>query len=64
MTMERRTLTIQLLPEQAEMVEYVARLRTGQTDPQTPVDLGAYIKAVLDRDIAACLEEIKARRGA
>lgn len=64
MTMERRTLTIQLLPEQAEMVEYVARLRTGQTDPQTLVDLGAYIKAVLDRDIAACLEEIKARRGA
>ena len=64
MATQRRTLTLEMLPEQAQLLEEVARLRTGQTDPQTPVDLGAYIKAVLDRDIAACLEEIKARRGA
>ena len=64
MATERRTLTIQLLANQAEMVEQVARLRTGQMDPQTPVDLGAYIFALLNKDVAACLEEIKARRGA
>jgi hypothetical protein len=63
MVMERRTLTIQLLPDQAEMVEQVARLRSGQTDPAGPVDLGAYIWALLNRDITACLEEIKNRRG-
>ena len=64
MAIERRTLTIQLLPEQAEMLEYVARLRTGQMDPAGPVDLGPYIWGVLNKDVAACLEEIKARRGA
>ena len=64
MATERRTLTIQLLPEQAALVEQVARLRTGQMDPQTPVDLGPYINALLNKDVAACLEEIKVRRGA
>ena len=64
MAIERRTLTIQLLPEQAEMLEYVARLRTGQMDPAGPVDFGLYIWGLLNKDIAACLEEIKARRGA
>ena len=33
-------------------------------DPQAPVDLGAYIFALLNKDASACLEEIKARRGA
>jgi hypothetical protein len=63
MSTQRRTLMVEFLPEQASLLEDVARLRTGQMDPQTPVDLGAYIKAVLDRDIAACLAEINARRG-
>ena len=53
---------IQLLPEQANMLEEVARLRTGQIDLQTPVDFGPYINALLNKDVAACLEEIKARR--
>lgn len=66
MAMERRTLSIELpLPlDKAELVEQVARLRTGQTDPQGPVDLGAYIWALLNRDITTCLEEIRVRRGA
>jgi hypothetical protein len=55
---------IQVLPEQAKILEEVARLRTGQTDPQKPVDFGPYINALLNKDVAACLEEIKARRGA
>lgn len=59
----RETLTVQLFPEQARLLEKVARLRTGQMDPQVPVDLGAYIFAVLNQDIVACLGEIKARRG-
>ena len=63
MATERRTLTVQLLPEQAELLELVAKLRTGQMDPAGPVDLGAYIWAVLNKDVAACLEEIKVRRG-
>lgn len=64
MASTRQTLTIQLLPEQARLVEKVARLRTGQMDPQGPVDFGAYIFTLLNRDIAACLQEIKARRSA
>lgn len=63
MATERRTLTIQLLPEQAELVEQVARLRNGQMDLAVPVDWGAYIWALLNKDVAACLEEIKVRRG-
>ena len=63
MATERRTLTIQLLPDHAELLEQVARLRTGQTDPAGPVDLGAYFSSLADRDIAACLEEIRIRRG-
>lgn len=63
MATERQTLNIQLTPGQAALVEQVARLRTGQIDPQTPVDLGAYIYALLNKDVAACLEEIKVRRG-
>ena len=63
MVTSRETLTIQLLPEQARLVEKVARLRLGQMDPQAPVDLGAYIFALLNRDVIACLQEIKSRRG-
>ena len=63
MAVERRTLTIQLLPDQAELLEQVARLRTGQTDPEGPVDLSSYVWALLNRDIVACLEEIRTRRG-
>ena len=63
MTTQRETLTIQMLPEQARILEKVARLRSGQMDPQAPVDLGTYIFAVLNRDVVACLAEIKARRG-
>lgn len=64
MSTGQRVLTIQMTPAQAELVEQVARLRTGQMDPQAPVDLGAYIFALLNKDASACLEEIKARRGA
>lgn len=62
MATERRVLTIELLPEQAEFIEKVARLRTGQPNAQAPVDLSAYIFGLLNKDIAACLSEIKARR--
>lgn len=63
MATERVTLNIQLLRSQAELLERVARLRARQMDPQAPVDLGAYIFNVLNKDVAVCLEEIKARRG-
>lgn len=62
MATERRVLTIQLLPEQAALIEKVARLRSGQLDPQRPVDLAAYIYNVLNKDVAACISEIQARR--
>ena len=64
MATQRETLTIQLLPQQARLLEKVARLRAGLMDPQAPVDLGPYIFAVLNRDVVTCLKEIKARRGA
>jgi hypothetical protein len=64
MATARTVLNIQLLPETARVLENVARLRTGQMNPQATVDLGAYIFTLLNRDVAACLEEIKARRGA
>ncbi len=64
MATERRVLEIRLLPEQAKVLEEVARLRTGQMDLQKPVDFGPYIDALLNKDVAACLAEIKARRGA
>lgn len=57
-------LTIPLEKDKATLLEEVARLRTGQMNPQMPVDLGPYIFALLNRDVAACLEEIKVRRGA
>jgi hypothetical protein len=62
MATQRETLTIQMLPEQARLLEQVARLRAGQM-PGTPVDLGLYIFALLNQDVVACLAEIKARRG-
>ena len=64
MATERVLLTIQLLQQHATLVEKVARLRSRQMDPNVPVDLGAYIFTLLNKDVAACLEEIKARRGA
>ena len=64
MATERVLLTIQLLPQHATLVEKVARLRSRQMDPNVPVDIGAYIFTLLNKDVAACLEEIKARRGA
>ena len=64
MAAERVTLSISLLQQHATLVEKVARLRSRQMDPNVPVDLGAYIFTLLNKDVAACLEEIKARRGA
>ena len=64
MATERVTLSISLLQQHATLVEKVARLRSRQMDPNVPVDLGAYIFGLLNRDVAACLAEIKARRGA
>ena len=63
METERQTLTVQLLPEQAKLLEEVVRLRTGQMDLLKPVEFGPYIDALLNKDVAACLAEIKARRG-
>lgn len=62
MATEKVTLTIQLNPEQAALLEKIARLRTRQVNPQAPVDLSSYIFNVLNKDIAACLQEIKQRR--
>lgn len=63
MTTDLFTLTIQLVPKQAALLEKVARLRNRQLDPQAPVDLGTYIFNLLNKDVAACIEEIKERRG-
>ena len=61
MATELDTLTVQLQVENPKLLEEVARLRTRQNNLQTPVDLGPYILALLNKDVAACLEEIKAR---
>ena len=59
-----QVLTIPLNGKQAALVERVARMRQGNLDPETPVNLGAYIKQLINQDVAACLQEIQNRRGA
>ena len=58
-----QVLTIPLSGRQAALVERVARMRQGNTDAQTPVDLGEYIRRLINQDVGACLQEIKTRRG-
>ena len=57
-------LTIPLNGKQAALVERVARMRSGNMDKETPVDLGAYVGQLISKDVAACLKEIQTRRGA
>ena len=57
-------LTLILKAQEKELLEKVARLRAGQFDGQGAVDLGAYIRALVDRDVASCIQEIKGRRRA
>ena len=63
MATDRVILNIQLLRPQADLLEKIARMRTGQTDPALSVDLGRYIFDLLNRDISSCIREIHARRG-
>jgi len=58
------TLTITLEDKEAKLIEKVARFRQGQFNGQGAVDLGAYIRALVDRDVAACVQEIKGRQNA
>ena len=61
------TLNLQVVlesEEKASLLELTARLRTGQSDFQVPVNLGPYILGVINNDIVACRKEIKSRRGA
>ena len=63
MATDRVILNIQLLRPQADLLEKIARLKTGQTDPALPLDLGRYIFDLLNRDMSSCIREIHARRG-
>ena len=58
-----QVLTIPLDGKQAALVERVARMRLNVKDPQTPVNLGEYIRQLINKDVAACLKEIQTRRG-
>ena len=63
MATQRVVLTIEMLPEEAKLLESVARLRLKALSPDARVDLGDYIRQVLDQDVKAMEREIKARRG-
>lgn len=56
------TLTIQLTPHDAELLQMVARFRQRKWDGQGQVDLGAYLRELIQREITACIQEIQARR--
>lgn len=55
-------LTITLNADEAELLQEVARHRLGQFNSSETVDLGAYIRALVDRDIAECVKVIKGRQ--
>ena len=63
MATQRVVLTIEMLPEEAKLLENVARLRLKALGSDAQVDLGAYIRQVLDQDVKAMEREIQARRG-
>ena len=57
-------LTIAFNAKDAALLEYVARLRMGAMDEHVPIDLGEYVRRVLNQDLDTCIKEIQARRGA
>ena len=57
-------LTIAFNAKDAALLEYVARLRMGAMDEHVPIDLGEYVRRVLNQDLDTCVKEIQARRGA
>ena len=57
-------LTIAFNAKDAALLEYVARLRMSVTDERVSIDLGEYVRRVLNQDLDLCVKEIQARRGA
>jgi len=60
MTQPQLMLSVLLGSKDAALIEKVARLRLGVFDNQ-PVDVGQYIRMLVERDINAAIQEIRAR---
>ena len=56
-------LSIPFNAKDAVLLDRVARMRLGVKDVQIPVNLGEYIRRLINQDTAACIKEIQARRG-
>ena len=57
-------LAIPFNAKDAALVDRIARMRLRVMALQAPVDLGEYVRRLINQDAAACIREIQSRRGA